>query len=203
VWRIACFLLSSLLCASGCKTPAAMVTKTAAECMAVNENRGKDVRYRAGINVAGKHLSGMLILKESAADTTHAVFVTETGFRFFDILVLRDTVVVGSMLSKLDKPIVHKLLCTDIQLLTHAPIGAKCNIIHRNKQLSFTFVKHRETTEYRCNETCDTLNSILFRRNGIKKVKVRFYGMKNKRYERIVLTHLAVPVKMNLELIED
>jgi hypothetical protein len=203
VWKIICFLLSSLLYLSACKAPTALQAKPKADCPAVYDNRGKDVRYKANINVAGKHMSGILVLKETAIDTTHAIFITETGFRIFDVLVLQDTVLVSFMLSAMNTRLVRNLLCEDMRLLTHPDKGQNPNIVHRNKQLSVTFVQHRTTTEYRCSETCDTLNFILFRKKGVKKVKVQFYGMKNRWYERIALTHFNVPMKMNLELIEE
>jgi hypothetical protein len=202
VWKTVLFLLSSLYLASSCATKAPLSAGIPAACRAVYENRGKDAHYRASVKVAGNHLSGILILKETSPDTTHAVFINETGFRFFDILVLTDTAVVAYLPERMNRPLIQRVLCLDMQLLAHPASTANPTIIRRNKQLSVTFANRRQSTEYRCNETCDTLDFILFRKNRMKKVKVKFDGVENQCYKHIVLSHVDLPVKLNLELIE-
>src|SRR5688572_23798190 len=49
------------------------------------------VKYKASIDVLNKHFTGLIVLKQTDADTKHLVFVTELGMRMFDFEMKGDS----------------------------------------------------------------------------------------------------------------
>ena len=74
--------------------------------------------YNAHIDVAGKHLSGLLIIKKMPDNSTRMVFSSETGFTFFDFEFSKEgNFKVYSIIKQMDKKPVIKTLRKDFELV--------------------------------------------------------------------------------------
>ncbi len=74
--------------------------------------------YNAHIDVAGKHLSGLLIIKKMPDSSTRMVFSSETGFTFFDFEFSKEgNFKVYSIIKQMDKKPVIKTLRKDFELV--------------------------------------------------------------------------------------
>jgi hypothetical protein len=74
--------------------------------------------YSANIDVTGKHLSGLLIIKKMPDSSTRMVFSNEMGFSYFDFEFAVDgTFKVYSITKQMDKKAVIKTLRKDFELL--------------------------------------------------------------------------------------
>ncbi|MBP7808571.1 MAG: hypothetical protein KA163_04720 [Bacteroidia bacterium] len=62
------------------------------------------VKYKASIDVLNKHFTGLIILKQTDADTKHLVFVTELGMRMFDFEMKGDSMKPVFVFDALNKP---------------------------------------------------------------------------------------------------
>jgi hypothetical protein len=62
------------------------------------------VKYKASIDVLDKHFTGLIILKQTDADTKHLVFVTELGMRMFDFEMKGDSMSPVFVFDALNKP---------------------------------------------------------------------------------------------------
>lgn len=62
------------------------------------------VKYKASIDVLNKHFTGLIVLKQTDADTKHLVFVTELGMRMFDFEMRGDSMKPVYVFDALNKP---------------------------------------------------------------------------------------------------
>jgi hypothetical protein len=61
-------------------------------------------KYKASIDVLNKHFTGLIILKQTDAETKHLVFVTELGMRMFDFEMKGDSMKPVFVFDALNKP---------------------------------------------------------------------------------------------------
>jgi hypothetical protein len=62
------------------------------------------VKYKASIDVLNKHFTGLIVLKQTDAETKHLVFVTELGMRMFDFEMKGDSMRPVFVFDALNKP---------------------------------------------------------------------------------------------------
>jgi hypothetical protein len=74
--------------------------------------------YKTSVEVIGKHLSGILLIKYMPDSSTRIVFTNETGFSFFDFAFYGDTgFSVYHIVSQMNKPALIKTLRKDFELI--------------------------------------------------------------------------------------
>lgn len=62
------------------------------------------VKYKASIDFLNKHFTGLIVLKQTDAETKHLVFVTELGMRMFDFEIKGDSMKPVFVFDPLNKP---------------------------------------------------------------------------------------------------
>ncbi len=77
--------------------------------------------YNTNVNVVGKHLSGLLIIKTMPDSSVRMVFSNEAGFKFFDFGFKKDDFTVYYIFDQMNKKPVIKTLRKDFELvlMTH------------------------------------------------------------------------------------
>lgn len=96
------------------------------------------VLYNTAVDVAGNHLSGLLLIKKMPDSSTRIVFSNEIGFKFFDFeFSSTGGFKVYSVIKQMNKKPVLKTLQKDFELilmerLENAPLS-----IHANKGLIY------------------------------------------------------------------
>ncbi|GAO42080.1 hypothetical protein FPE01S_01_10930 [Flavihumibacter petaseus NBRC 106054] len=74
--------------------------------------------YRSQVDITGRHLSGLLLIKTMPDSSRRVVFSTETGFKFFDFAFdSTGTFSVIQIMDKLNKKVVISALRNDFDLL--------------------------------------------------------------------------------------
>ncbi|WP_300602563.1 hypothetical protein [Niabella sp.] len=87
-------------------------------CIAAFKPHIRRALYQASVDVAGNHLSGLLLIKQMPDSSTRIVFTNEAGFSFFDFEFSHTNgFFVHSIISKMDKEAVRKTLRKDFELL--------------------------------------------------------------------------------------
>ena len=61
-------------------------------------------KYKASIDFLNKHFTGLIVLKQTDAETKHLVFVTELGMRMFDFEMKGDSMKPVFVFDPLNKP---------------------------------------------------------------------------------------------------
>lgn len=119
--RIHCLLLSSgLLLLTACSSVYRKMEKTSANpaCLQSFKPVFTKALYNTKIDVVGKHLSGLLLLKTMPDSSTRLVFSNEMGFKFFDFEFSAAGVFkVYYILPQMDKKAVLTTLRKDFELL--------------------------------------------------------------------------------------
>jgi hypothetical protein len=74
--------------------------------------------YKTSVDVIGKHISGLLIIKEMTDSSTRIVFTNEMGFTFFDFgFISNNGFVIYQIFPQMNKPAVVNTLRKDFELL--------------------------------------------------------------------------------------
>ncbi|MGZ3884938.1 MAG: hypothetical protein ACXVP0_03280 [Bacteroidia bacterium] len=107
---ILCLALSSLLLCS-CAYHQFAKLPSSGERLVQQENLhsivppdGKAIKYKATIDVLKNHFTGLIVLKQTDADTRHLVFVTELGMRMFDFEIKGNNMSPVFVFNPLNKP---------------------------------------------------------------------------------------------------
>ncbi|MFY9310722.1 MAG: hypothetical protein WAQ28_16875 [Bacteroidia bacterium] len=73
--------------------------------------------YKAGISLYSKYYSGLILLKQTDATTSHLVFVTELGMKMFDFQIRDNEMKLIYVFEPLNKPELLNLLENDMKLI--------------------------------------------------------------------------------------
>ena len=116
---MACLLLASslLLGSYSCSTNRVSTNRIPANCKTVINTKIKTATYHAQIDFFGKHLSGLLVFKATSDTTERAIFMNETGFKFFDFEFTPATFTVKYCLPAMNKKIIIKTFQRDLGFL--------------------------------------------------------------------------------------
>lgn len=94
--------------------------------------------YKAGIDVAGHHLSGLLLIKRMPDSSMRLVFSNEMGFKFFDFeFSTGGGFKVFSIIKQMNKKAVIKTLRKDFELIMMGHIDSADVLIRKGEGLVF------------------------------------------------------------------
>ena len=94
--------------------------------------------YRTHINVIGKYLSGLLLLKTMPDSSVRIVFSTETGFKFFDFEFAADgSFKVNYIIRQMNKGPVIKTLRKDFELILMRSLDPSTAYIRKDSQFVY------------------------------------------------------------------
>lgn len=146
----------------GCSTPYKSLQKsTETKCTALHFTQFEILKYRATIDVVGKHLSGILIFKTMPDSSIRTVFINEMGSTFFDFTYYKSSTVVNAVIENLNKKAVLKTLKKDIGMLLLKGIftSTKPNSLTSNTEYYTQFFLQKGSVFYITNKTtCQTNN---------------------------------------------
>ena len=88
--------------------------------------------YRTRVDVMGKHISGLLLIKKMDVKTFRFLFTNEAGLKFFDFEISNNRFVIHHIIRQLDKKAVISTLKGDLELVI-------LNFVERGNCTNFTF----------------------------------------------------------------
>jgi len=111
--------------------------------------------YKATVDVAGNHLSGLLLIKKMPDSSTRLVFSNEMGLTFFDFEFAADgKFKVYSIIKKLDKRSVIKTLQHDFELVLMQNMNSpKASVKTANDLVYFIFPQSKGFNYYITNSS--------------------------------------------------
>ncbi len=92
-------------------------TEAGTDCVAAFKPSFTRALYNAQVNVTGKHLSGLLLIKTMPDSSIRIVFSSEAGFTFFDFEWNKHTFKVHYIFSSMNKKPVIRTLRKDFELV--------------------------------------------------------------------------------------
>ncbi len=147
--------------------------------------------YQAGVEVSGRHLSGLLIFKKMPDSSTRLVFTGETGFTFFDMeLSAQGKCTIHHIIRQLNKKPVIRTLQKDFDLILMSSLSYKRAYMLRDSLEQITAFPQTNGVYYYVTDTaCSRL--IRMERASRTKVVVRAYtgGYQQGMPDTIVINH--------------
>ncbi len=199
-------LLSSLLfCSSGCTAIKQLkVMDTFTNCPPIYEQRITTATYNTQIDFAKKHFSGLLVFKALDDTTKRAVFITETGFKFFDFEFTSNRFRVVYILPNLNKKIIVTTFQKDLGYLL-LPINSKQARVELSDAMQ-TILKFPQkgsrANYYYADKKCNSLQKIESGTNKKKSLSISVEGFKNENFETVKITHHGFPLSILLKQVE-
>jgi hypothetical protein len=124
--------------------------------------------YNTQINVVGKHLSGLLIIKTMPDSSTRIVFSSEAGFKFFDFGFSGNEFKVYSIYKEMNKKALIKTLRKDFQLVLMKNLNTKESYTLKEDSLAYhTFPAGKDHYYYITDRNCTQM--IRMERGSSKK----------------------------------
>lgn len=166
----------------------------------------ESMKYKASIDVIGKHLSGILIFKTQEDSSVRAVFVNEMGVTFFDITFLKDSYLFNSIMNSLDKKPAKLSLAKDLGMILMRGIFKSESIKKENCQIQFLRLnlKRKGYVSYFPNENWTTFPTIInFGKREKKIITItQNYTQENSLPDSIFVQHHTVNFTISLKKID-
>ncbi|MBC7903063.1 MAG: hypothetical protein H7Y27_06555 [Gemmatimonadaceae bacterium] len=161
IFRTRFLLLSSLLLMlAGCSSAYRHLRPAEAnpECLNAFKPDFTRALYNTKVNVIGKHLSGLLLIKLMPDSSHRMLFSNEFGFKFFDFEFAKDgSFKVHYILKDMDKPAVIKTLRKDFELLLMTGTNKPGRILTDGTNLYYAFRQPKGYNYYITDSSCQKL----------------------------------------------
>jgi hypothetical protein len=160
--------------------------------------------YHASIDVIGKHISGLLLIKNMPDSSDRVVFTSEAGVTFFDFGFASDgSFKVYTIIKQFDRNPVIRTLRKDFELTLGLPFEKG---IYQSRatadELYFGVTKKNETAYFITSKDCSSLRRLELGSLKKKKVSVSFGGTGYPLPETIELTHYTFDMQIKLTRFE-
>jgi len=160
----------------------------------------KDYVYKANIEVYGKHLGGLMIIKKIANKHHRVVFATEFGSRILDFEFIKNDFKINFVLDELNKKMVLNTLKKDFKLL----LKEKHHIEKRYKNSEFIVVQskvEKRTNFFFVNDCSRDLNKIVHTSKTKEKVIITFDDAVKTLVKEISIVHKNIKLRIDLRYV--
>lgn len=158
--------------------------------------------FDAGIDVAGKYISGLLLIKEMPDNSDRVVFTNEAGLKFLDF-EWKDNggFTIHYIMKQFDKKAVINLLRKDFELIMGHPFQGKTIHAWLNDDHEFFYgAAQKSGTDYFITgEDCASLLRIESHSGKKRKVSMWLFGEDKSKPDSIRLQHHTFSMKINLK----
>ncbi|ULQ51467.1 hypothetical protein [Flavihumibacter fluvii] len=160
--------------------------------------------YKANVQVNGKTLSGLLLIKAMADSSTRVVFSTETGFKFFDFSFGgQQDFKVYYVMKKLDKKVVVDALRNDFELLLMRWVnGTNPFVAAMDAQWYHGFPKGKKISYYITDSLCNELYRAELASKRKKLVTVQLYNTIGQVPDSMFVQHFNFNFTISLKKLE-
>jgi hypothetical protein len=146
---------------AGCSSAYKHLQKTRANpaCVLQFKPRFERALYNTQVDVIGKHLSGILLMKVMPDSSTRLVFSNEIGFKFFDFeFAANGDFKVHYILKQMDKKAVIKTLRKDFELVLMQHLDTtNAFVLTGQNALYYGFPQKKGAFYYITDSSCDRL----------------------------------------------
>ena len=164
-------------------------------------NKENSLLYRTEIKAYGKRFSGIVILKQTSADTSHLSFITQLGMTMFDYVIVRDSFRLAYVFEPLNKPRIKKLLYNDFSHMLLFPLYKYPAEHFEKNDLSVYRLNQSTRLYYVCRGK--KVERIVNKGKVFKKEIQKFEYGEDGNAENIRIRHKGFfPLKMDLQRIE-
>jgi len=159
--QIPCLLFISTLAFSGCASLYGNLPAVPGDprCPLRWKPAFRDALYKAEVDVAGRQLSGLLLIKQMPDSSLRLVFSNEVGFKFFDFAFRRDSgFQVLYLIKSMNKKAVIRTLRKDFELVLMWQLeGQPGHILADSMHRYYAFPQAQGTNYYITDSNCRNL----------------------------------------------
>jgi hypothetical protein len=158
--------------------------------------------FDAGVDVTGRHISGLLLIKNMPDSSHRVVFTTEVGITFLDFEFRKDgSFELKKILPRLDKRPVINTLKTDFSLLLGLPFNHDMQSWKHDDRIYYG-VKHKREMFYLVTDNgCSRVERFEIGSRRKRKVSIEFKGEVSRRPEEITIRHYSFDMVIHLKKI--
>jgi hypothetical protein len=174
------FLLFSLVLLTACASEYKQLKAISADNNCISQNRPQALStswYTAKIDVVGKHLSGLLFIKNMPDHSNRIVFMNEAGVKFFDFEI--DSLQhfqVKQVINQFKSKPVQTVLKQDFELLMAVPFQHELSSWQNKDELYFGKKDDDDFNYFVTSSDCSTVLRMESASKRKKKVTIRRYG---------------------------
>jgi hypothetical protein len=195
------FLFSALFFLAGCASYYKGLTSEALISCAdeIKPTNLNTTWYTASIDVIGKHLSGLLVVKKMPDASYRLVFTNEAGATFFDFKFQPDgSFQVVSVITQLDKKPVIGTLSKDFELMLGLPFNQLLLSWQHNSLKYAGIERDGEKIYFIVNPDCASHGNLEIGSNRKRKVSVSLSGKEPTQPDSILITHYTFDMTIRL-----
>ena len=160
--------------------------------------------YDAAVTVAGKHISGLLLVKEMPDQTKRVVFTNEAGVTFFDFeFGTTGAFQVKQIIRQLNKKPVVAVLRKDFELMLGLAFqnGDYQSWVDKD-EIFYGVPQKKETAYFITDRDCASLRRIELGTKRKRKVTVGLYGGDIREPDSVQVKHHTFNMLINLKKLE-
>jgi hypothetical protein len=160
--------------------------------------------FDAGIDVVGKHISGLLLIKHMPDSASRVVFTNEAGIKFLDFeFKASGEFNVHHVIRQLDKKAVIRLLKKDFGLLLGLPFKGKpaWRSWEKDSEIFYGVAQNNESHYFITGGDCSSLHRLESASGQKKMVSLYFYGPDLQKPDSIKLQHHTFDMQIELRKI--
>lgn len=201
-WLIS--LLASLSACSGHLYEELRNSSESTNALAILKPAFTNALYRTEVDIMGKPLSGLLLIKALPNDETRVVFTNEIGVKFFDFSFGKQKFEVVSCIDQLNKKLVINQLRQDIgAILMYKLDFTKAQVYQRQDELYYRFPGEKGTRLYYVTDAQKrTIKRIENTTNKKKKLVVELFNPVQNVADSIFLDHKLYKFSISLKKIK-
>lgn len=160
--------------------------------------------YSTQVDVVGKHLSGLLIIKKMPDSSIRMVFANEGGFKFFDFGFNGSEFTVYHIIEQMDKKAVIKTLRKDFELLLMQPLNkAQPYSMRLNNETYHVYAAGKDHYYYITDSTCSKLTRMERGSKRKKVTEIHTSGIKNTIPDSVNIQHHNFNFTITLKQLQD
>jgi hypothetical protein len=201
------YLRYSLILLCGCASDYKTLHPTAPRQDCISKFAPKGIQtslFDAGIDVVGKHISGLLLIKKMPDSSSRVVFTNEAGFKFLDFEFGRSgEFKVHHVIEQLNKKVVIRLLEKDFGLLLALPFKGMplWKSWEKGAEIYHGVTKNKETHYFITDKDCSSLLRVESASGQKKMVSLLFYGPDQELPDSVKLQHHTFDMQIGLRKI--
>lgn len=201
-----CVLMFYFVVMAGCKSEykSLQPTQGSADCIQKFRPTFTNNWYNATVDVIGKHISGLLLIKTMSDSSRRVVFTNEVGVTFFDFGFGKDgSFKVHQIIEQMDKKAVVNLLRKDFELIMmQRAKDAKLQAYTRNGEIFYALPGKKETDYFITDKECSSLLRIEKASKRKKKTEVRIWNGNQQAPDSVHLKHFTFDMQIGLKKIQ-
>lgn len=131
--------------------------------------------YSTQVDVVGRHLSGLLIIKTMPDSSVRLVFSNEAGFKFFDFGFKDNEFTVYHIVDQMNRKSVIKTLRKDFELVLMQHLDKPSRLIKKEDGYYYDYINGKDHYYYITDSSCSRLQR-MERGSSRKKITEAYLG---------------------------